>query len=109
MASRKKKTTKARRRSGVHPLQELRLALRLGRDEFAGQIGRTRPFVAMVEDYDGTDLGRETVLRIFDLYRDTLNQLGITAEDLLRGTRERPAPGEADLGGQGVGAGEAAA
>ena len=84
-----KRKTGVRKRVGKHPLQELREALGKERAEFAESIGRTRPFVAMVEDYEGTDLGRETVLAIFDLYRDALNRLGITAEDLLRGTRER--------------------
>lgn len=34
-----------------------------------------------------TELGRETVIRLFDEFRADLNRLGITAEDLLRGER----------------------
>lgn len=86
-----KRKHRVRRRAGKHPLQELREALGMERSDFAKSIGRTRPFVAMVEDYEGTSLGRETVLAIFDLYRDALNRLAITAEDLLRGTRDREA------------------
>lgn len=85
----RRKSNSVRKRTGSHPLQELRQALGMERDAFAEAIGRTRPFIAMVEDYQDTDLGRETVLRIFDRFRDTLNQLGITAEDLLRGSRDR--------------------
>lgn len=79
----KKKAPKAN-----HPLQELREAIGLKRDEFATRIGRSRPLVALVET-GRAELGRATVLRIFDTFRDDLNRLGITAEDLLRGTRER--------------------
>lgn len=87
----RRKRSGVRRREGRHPLQDLRESLGLDRIAFAKAIGCTRPFVAMVEDYEDTDLGRATVLRLFDLYRDHLNRLGITAEDLLRGTRDREA------------------
>lgn len=86
-----KRKARVRRRAGKHPLQELRESLGMERADFAKSIDRTRPFVAMVEDYEATSLGRETVLAVFDLYRDALNRLGITAEDLLRGTRDREA------------------
>ncbi len=69
--------------------------------ELAEAIGRSRPFVVMVEN-GKTSLGRESVLALFDRYRDALNRLGITAEDLLRGSRERsPAEPEAGPGGEG--------
>lgn len=72
----------------VHPLRELRDALSLTPTELADAVGRSRPFVVMVEN-GKTSLGRESVLALFDRYRDALNRLGITAEDLLRGSRER--------------------
>jgi len=81
-------------KNGRHPLQELREAVGLGKEEFAGRIGCTRAFIAMVESQrPATNLGRATVLSIVDVFRDDLNRLGITAEDLLRGTRERVTDG----------------
>jgi len=74
------------KRPVLHPLRELREAVGLSRDQMADRVGRTRPFIAMVEEGD-TNLGRETVLSIFDEFRAELNRLGITAEDLLRGQR----------------------
>lgn len=71
-----------------HPLQELREALGLKPAELGERIGRTRAFVAMVEG-GHSDMGRESVIALFDVFRDDLNRLGITAEDLLRGTRGR--------------------
>jgi len=76
-----------------HPLQELREALGLKPAELAERIGRTRAFVAMVEG-GHSDMGRESVIALFDAFRDELNRLGITAEDLLRGTRERFTDGD---------------
>ena len=75
-------------RESSHPLRELREALGLNQAELAEAIGRTRVFVSMVENRQ-TRLGVDTVLAVVDRYRPVLNRLGITAEDLLRGSRSR--------------------
>ena len=74
----------------THPLQELRQSLDLTREKFADTVGRTRAFVSLVESGRAA-LGRKTVLLIVDRYRLELSRLGITAEDLLRGSRARGA------------------
>ena len=71
-----------------HPLRELREALGLNQSELADAIGRSHAFICMIESGQAR-LGRETVLAVMDRYRPVLNRLGITAEDLLRGSRSR--------------------
>jgi transcriptional regulator with XRE-family HTH domain len=72
-----------------HPGETLRKALELTQEEFARSIGRSGPYVCQVEG--GRDFyGRVTVLRIAERYREDLNRLGITVEDLLRGCRVQP-------------------
>jgi transcriptional regulator with XRE-family HTH domain len=88
-----KKRRKAKARVLAHPIRELREAVGLTREELAERIGRTRPFITMLEEYEGQELGRETALRLFDEFRTDLNRLGITAEDLLRGYRGAPSRG----------------
>jgi hypothetical protein len=78
--------TRKKRRRVKHPLQELREFLGWKPAQLGDSIDRTRTFVSMVEA-DRTELGRESVIALFDRFRPQLDQLGITAEDLLRGRR----------------------
>ncbi len=67
-------------------LRELREALGLGVQEFADSVGLSRVFVWEVER--GTkDLGRSAVLKVADVYKREMVQVGVTVEDLLRGGR----------------------
>lgn len=71
-------------------LVEVREALGLSPSEFGEALGITRQQVWNAENGEW-GLGSKRILRLVDLYRTELNRLGITAEDLLRGCRARPA------------------
>jgi len=70
-----------------HPIRELRNALGLKQREFAEQVGLSAAYVSQVEN-GVLDLGKEAGFKIMDRYRTEALRLGITLEDMLRGSRE---------------------
>ncbi len=68
----------------LHPLKIIREAAKLERKEFARTIGIGPDFCYQVEEgYE--ELGKKTVLKVADRYRDLMDKLDIDVEDLLRG------------------------
>jgi transcriptional regulator with XRE-family HTH domain len=67
-----------------HPGKVLREVLGLTQADFADSIGMKQPHVSLVEG-GSSGYGKEAVLAIMAKYRRECIQLGITAEDLLRG------------------------
>lgn len=62
----------------------IREAAKLERKEFARTIGIGSDFCYQVEEgYE--ELGKKTVLKVADRYRDLMDKLDIDVEDLLRG------------------------
>lgn len=78
-----------------HPSRELRKALGLNQAAFAAAVGTHHTYVSQIET-GVQPMGSIVALRIAETYRDAMNRLGITIEDLLRGTRERVTTPEAD-------------
>ena len=76
----------------LHPLQELRDTLDLSQEGFAAAVGKPlyQSTISTVEAFR-SGLSRELALKLAGLYRTEMNGLGITVEDLLRGSRARPA------------------
>lgn len=72
-----------------HVLKDLRKALDMTQAEFAAAIGVQQSYISLIENDPNRRLGGETALAIADRFRERMNQLGITVEDLLRGTRGR--------------------
>lgn len=74
-----------------HPLRELRKTLDLNQREFAESINSHPTYISQMET-GVQPMGSLTALRVAEMYRAQMNRLGITVEDLLRGSRSRPAP-----------------
>lgn len=72
----------------MHPLKELRLALKLTQEGFGDTVSVTQSQVSEHE-LTGRGIGPDGLLRLADKYRVEMNRLGLTIEDLLRGTRAR--------------------
>lgn len=72
---------------GLHPLKKLRLHLGFTQDALAKSVGLSQPFVSQVEAGESY-LGRETCLAIADKWRGPMKRVGVTVEDLLRGSRQ---------------------
>ena len=71
-------------------LRELREALGLSQDELASGIGNgLHQATVSNAELGKTRLTPSQVLRLADLYRRTMNRLGLTVEDLLRGSKRR--------------------
>jgi transcriptional regulator with XRE-family HTH domain len=75
----------------LHPLRELRKSLGLNQRQFAGEVGLHPTYVSQLET-GSEPVGKTTALRIADRYRLEMARLGITIEDLMRGSRARPDP-----------------
>ena len=73
------------------PLQELRTALGLTQKELADAIDVHQSQVSEHER-TGRGIGRDGLISLADRYRAEMNRLGLTVEDLLRGSRERGTP-----------------
>jgi len=74
-----------------HPVKQLRRALGMTQEEFARAVGIHRTRISQVEHRPNHTLGSKTAIRIADVYRAELVRLGITVEDLIRGSRGRAA------------------
>ena len=70
-----------------HTVKELRSALDLKQGEFADEVGLSAAYVSQVENRV-LALGKAAGFKIMDRYRTESLRLGITLEDLLRGSRE---------------------
>lgn len=72
----------------MNPLRELRKALDLSQDELAEAID---VFQSQVSSHEltGRGIGPDGLLRLAERFRPEMNRLGLTMEDLLRGTRAR--------------------
>lgn len=68
------------------PLRRLRLALGLTQLELGTQAGVTASRISQAE-LRGGPLGIDPTLKIAELYRSSMDRLGITTEDILRGRR----------------------
>lgn len=68
----------------THPLKKLREHLDMTQDQLAEQVGWSRSFVAQVENGQ-SNLGRDSILVLFEKYPKQLAKLGIDAVDMLRG------------------------
>lgn len=72
----------------LHPLRELRKSLDLNQRQFGAEVGLHPTYVSQLET--GTEpVGKGTALKIADRYRVEMARLGITIEDLMRGSRAR--------------------
>lgn len=74
----------------AYPLAALRRRLGLTQSELATRLQTTQPHVSAIES-KGEPMGRELALRVLDLYRPDLEELGYSLEDLLRGRGGRAA------------------
>lgn len=79
----------------MNPLKELRTALGLSQEALAASIDVYQSQVSSHER-TGAGIGREGLLRLADRYRTDMNRLGLTVEDLLRGTRTRSPVGASE-------------
>lgn len=70
------------------PLQELRKALGISQEALADAIDVHQSQVS-AHERTGKGIGRDGLLRLADRYRVEMNRLGLTVEDMLRGSRER--------------------
>jgi len=73
-----------------HPIKQLRKAVGLSQAAFAASVGITEGRICHIEKGRGSP-GGKTLLRISEAYRAEMVGLGITAEDLIRGSRSRAA------------------
>lgn len=73
------------------PLKLLRAALELTQAEFGEAIGVSAGRICQVENSDQERLGSDALLELADRYRVELARLGLTVEDLMRGSRAGPA------------------
>ena len=73
----------------LHPLRELRKSLGLNQRPFAVEVGLHPTYVSQLET-SSEPVGKGTALKIADRYRVEMARLGITIEDLMRGSRARP-------------------
>ena len=85
----------------VTPLKELRQAVKLSQTQFAAETGGGL-YQATVSNAERGEarLMPHQALAIADRWREAMNRLGITVEDLLRGSRRRPAPSTPQRGGR---------
>ena len=72
----------------LHPLRELRKSLSLNQRQFATEVGLHPTYVSQLET-GSEPVGKSTSLKIADRYRVEMARLGITIEDLMRGSRSR--------------------
>jgi transcriptional regulator with XRE-family HTH domain len=70
----------------MHTLKQLRLALGLTQSELGKSIGITEGRICHVENRRG-NLGAKALLRLTERYRSDMVRMGITVEDLIRGSR----------------------
>lgn len=72
----------------MRPIEQLRRALGLSQTDFGRALGVSQGHVSSLER--GSErLGGQTALRAADRWRLEMNRLGITVEDLIRGSRDQ--------------------
>ena len=69
-----------------NPVRQLRTSLDMSQETFAARIGVGQPHISGIEQ-NRTFLSGEKALLIADLWPATMDTLGLTVEDLLRGER----------------------
>lgn len=77
-----------------HPLRELRKTVGMNQGAFAEALSTHPTYISQIET-GIQPMGSTVALRVAEVFRTEMNRLGITVEDLLRGSRERGIP-EAD-------------
>lgn len=72
-----------------HPLRELRRSLGMKQRPFAAEVGLHPTYVSQLET-GHQPMGKESALKVAARFRAEMAQLGLTIEDMMRGTRDRP-------------------